>query len=159
MKEISTREILTVIGTGHNTLSDLVDYLAIDGEEAWALAGELEKAGFIKAKGPRFLDMITFELTDKGRKLSALDELKSKKYKLIPDDVAVLKAIAEEGGSCHIGKVIAKTGLSSGKVISITANLEEEGLIDSFGQVRKYVKLTDRGREAVAEYSGEKAAS
>ncbi|HHV79614.1 MAG TPA: hypothetical protein GXX40_08430 [Firmicutes bacterium] len=157
MKEISTKEVLTVIGTGHNTLSDLVDYMGIDGEEAWALADELERAGYIKRRSPIFLGMLTFDLTDKGYKHSGMDELRDKKYKLIREDVEVLKALHEEGGTAHIGRLIMKTGLSSGKIISITANLEEDGLIDSFGQVRKIVKMTDKGREAVAEYTTKSA--
>lgn len=146
------RTALRAIYTGHDTLCDLVDFLGKPTKDIILLTDKLEILGYIERCSNTYNDYLRFKLTKLGeRSLPEMDEKEKKlaeEYGISIEDYITLKEADKLGVKRnHAFNISDNANLPTMLLVSCANNLEEKGYVKMVGIFRRYLKITEKGKQ------------
>lgn len=148
------KQVLRLIGSGHDTLCNVVDFMGWIVPEAMLVLDRLEILGYIKRVGSSYNEYLRFSLTDKG--FQVIEELPERereliyKYGISEEDYTVLKAAYELGPKQnHSGNLGSRTGFRGMQIVACVENLEKKGYVRQVGLWRRYLVVTPQGEKVL----------
>lgn len=148
------KEILSMLRIGHCYMSDLTDSLGVDSKTSGEAIETLDQGGYIVRESLSGSGFYTFSITEKG--LAVLPQMSEKeaamaKDFLCPLYVDLLKTVQDSPASQ--AEFVQKNQIRSMRMSAICSHLTRRGYVVEGGLFKRKLRLTEKGRKAVAQYA------
>lgn len=141
-------KILSYIREGKCNLVDFADSMSISAPAANNIAEKLEQEGYIVRKSYTGIDSFTYLLTDKG--VNELPELSAEEAKYIEAGICknqyIILAYLAGVEKVVPGQIVKEADLNGPEIVADVSHLVEKGLVADSGQIRRYISITEAGR-------------
>lgn len=150
------KNILRSIYTGHDTVADVCDFISKPTVYVMTELEILENLGYVKRMGDRYIEWLRFEVTEKGKQalpeMSELEKKLAENYGISIEDYKVLKEAKNLGVAKNDAFTISdNTGIPTMVMVTCVDNLEKKGYVKMQGLWRRFLAVTSKGEELVAE--------
>lgn len=159
--ERSTEELLSALGRllreGRTRMDELADSLGLSAVDTERIVRAAERRGDVTRQSYTASGLYTILLTEQGiTRLPPLSEREAQlaRQDLTERDVTVLRFVESEG-RCNAGRIHEGMGdpVEPIELIPVLTHLVRVGYLAESGLLRRYVELTDTGRQALAAVS------
>ena len=148
------KEILSMLRIGHCYMSDLTDSLGVDSKTSGEAIETLDQGGYIVRESLSGSGFYTFSITEKG--LAVLPRMSEKeaamaKDFLCPLYVDLLKTVQDSPASQ--AEFVQKNQIRSMRMSAICSHLTRREYVVEGGLFKRKLRLTEKGKKAVAQYT------